>query len=79
MRQGQFFTEEQRKKIVWLLSSTELTTTEIAARMQCSRGAVATINRHYQIRDYGLLKRMRAPEACSLDEPAIERSQQSSN
>ena len=59
MRQGQVFTEEQRKKIVWLLSSTELTTTAIAVRMQCSRSAVAAINRHYQIRDYGLLKRMR--------------------
>jgi hypothetical protein len=59
MRQGQVFTEEQRKKILWLLSSTELNLSEIAARMQCSRSAVAAINRHYQIRDYGLLKRMR--------------------
>jgi hypothetical protein len=59
MRQGNVFTEEQRKRIVWLLESTELTTTEIAERMQCSRSAVAAINRHYQIRDYGLLKHIR--------------------
>jgi predicted DNA-binding protein YlxM (UPF0122 family) len=59
MRQGQGFTEDQRKRIVWLLSSTEMNLAEIAERMQCSRSAVAAINRHYQIRDYGLLKRMR--------------------
>jgi hypothetical protein len=59
MRQGHVFTEEQRKRIVWLLESTELTTTEIAERMQCSRSAVAAINRHYHIRDYGLLKQIR--------------------
>ena len=59
MRQGQLFTEDQRKRIVWLLASTELTTSEIAARMQCSRSAVAAINRHHQVRDYGLLKRIR--------------------
>jgi predicted DNA-binding protein YlxM (UPF0122 family) len=78
MRQGQVFTEEQRKRIVWLLSSTELNLAEIATRMQCSRSAVAAINRHYQIRDYGLLKRIRSKIAV-LDEPAIERSQQPSN
>jgi DNA-binding CsgD family transcriptional regulator len=59
MRKGQMFTEEQRQKIVWLLSSTELTTGEIAERMRCSRSAVASINRHHQIRDYALLKRAR--------------------
>jgi hypothetical protein len=59
MRQGHVFTEDQRKRIVWLLSSTEMNLAEIAVRMQCSRSAVAAINRHYQIRDYGLLKRMR--------------------
>jgi len=59
MRQGQLFTEEQRTRIVRLLSSTELTTAEIAKRMQCSRSAVASINRHYQIRDYPGLKRTR--------------------
>ncbi len=59
MRQGQLFTEDQLRRIVRLLSSTELTTAEIALRMQCSRSAVASINRHYQIRDYPGLRRAR--------------------
>jgi len=59
MRQGQLFTEEQRRTIARLLSTTELTTAEIAQRMQCSRSAVASINRHYQIRDYAGLRRVR--------------------
>jgi len=57
MTQRQMFTEEQRRRIVWLLTSTEMNTREIADRMQCSRSAVAAINRRYQIRDYGMLKR----------------------
>jgi hypothetical protein len=78
MRQGYLFTEDQRKRIVWLLASTELTTTEIAERMQCTRSAVAAINRHYQIRDYGLPKRIQRKIAV-LDNPAIECPQQSGN
>jgi hypothetical protein len=52
MRQGQVLHEAEILKIVGLLRSTELTLTEIATRMLCSRSYVAGINRRYRVRVY---------------------------
>jgi hypothetical protein len=52
MRQGQVLHEAEILKIVRLLRSTELTLTEIATRMLCSRSYVAGINRRYRVRIY---------------------------
>jgi hypothetical protein len=52
MRQGRVLPEAENLKIVRLLRSTDLTLTEIAARMFCSRSYVAGINRRYGVRIY---------------------------
>jgi len=54
--QGQYFTDQEIRRIVVLLSETDMTIPEIAARMQCSRSAVAAINRKWKIRVYNGLK-----------------------
>jgi hypothetical protein len=54
--QGRHFSEEEIGRIVSLLSQTELTISEIAARMRCSRSAVAAINRKWKVRTYDGLK-----------------------
>jgi hypothetical protein len=41
------------RRIVELLSSTEMSLAEIAERMGCSSALVAAINRRYEVRDYG--------------------------
>lgn len=50
--QGCFFTEQELKRIVTLLSHTDMTILEISQRMACSRSAVAAINRKFQVRKY---------------------------
>jgi hypothetical protein len=55
-KQGKSFTDEELRRIVSLLSTTEMTIGEIAERMQCSRSSVATVNRRLRIRDYGGLR-----------------------
>ena len=50
--QGRAFTEQEVQRIVSLLSNTEMTIPEIAARMHCSRSAVLSVNRRRQVRDY---------------------------
>ena len=52
-RQGSVFTQKEIDRIVWLLSSTDMTLKEIAERMHCSNGAIASINRRIGVRDYG--------------------------
>ena len=55
-RQGCALTKEKVQKIVTLLSSTDMTIPEIAARMGCSRSAIVSINRKSQVRDYAGLR-----------------------
>jgi transposase-like protein len=43
-------TEEKTQRIAKLLSETEMTVSEIAARMQCSRSVVNAINRKWKVR-----------------------------
>ena len=50
--QGRYFTPEELKRMVLLLRQTDMTLSEIAARMRCSRSAVASINRKFLVRDY---------------------------
>ena len=50
--QGRAFSEQEIERIVRLLSTTEMTIGEIAARMQCSRSAVISINRRCKVRAY---------------------------
>jgi predicted DNA-binding protein YlxM (UPF0122 family) len=52
-KQGRVFTDEQLRRIVNLLSTTDLAIPQIAERMQCSRSAVVAINRKFGIRQYG--------------------------
>jgi hypothetical protein len=52
MAQGKHFSDSVLNQIIHLLSSSELTISEIAARMACSRSAVASVNRRFQVRDY---------------------------
>ena len=50
--QGRYFTEGEIKRIVMLLRGSDMSLPEIADRMRCSRNAIATINRKFQIRRY---------------------------
>jgi hypothetical protein len=55
-RQGRALTEDEVAKIINLLYATEMTIPEIAQRMSCSRSAVASVNRKFQVRDYAGLR-----------------------
>ncbi|HET9216212.1 MAG TPA: hypothetical protein VFR18_04495 [Terriglobia bacterium] len=52
-RQGCALRESEIQKIVHLLASTDMSLTEIAQRTGCTRGAIAAINRRFQVRLYG--------------------------
>jgi hypothetical protein len=52
-RQGCALQESEIRRIVSLLASTDMSLLEIAQRTGCSRGAIAAINRRYQVREYG--------------------------
>jgi ribosomal protein S13 len=50
--QGKSFSDEELKRIIALLRDSEMSLPEIASRMGCSRSAVASINRKFQVRTY---------------------------
>ena len=50
--QGNAISAKEVLKIVQLLTKTDLTIRDIAERMGCSRSAIASINRRYEIRVY---------------------------
>ena len=52
-RQGCALDDNEIRKIVNLLASTDMSLCDIAQRTGCSRGAIAAINRRYQVREYG--------------------------
>ena len=54
--QGRSFSDEEIRRIVLLLSETEMTISEIAARMRCSCSGVAAINRKWKVRAYNGLR-----------------------
>ena len=51
--QGRYFSDDELQRIVMLLRETDMTLTDIAGRMGCSRNAVAVINRKFEVRLYG--------------------------
>jgi hypothetical protein len=51
--QGIHFPAETIERIKRLLAATDVSLADIADRMECSKSAVASINRKYGIRDYG--------------------------
>ena len=52
-RQGWSMSEMEIRRITYLLSETDLVAAVIAERMGCSKSAIMSINRRFQIRDYG--------------------------
>ena len=65
---GKALSENQIRKIVSLLASTELTVLEIAERMGCSRSTVVSINRFHGIRDY---QGHRSVWVCNTPAPSV--------
>ena len=53
---GKIMAQESVQRIVDLLASTEMTVTEIAERMACSKSVVIAINRRFQVRAYNGLR-----------------------
>jgi len=51
-RQGQALSEHEVQRILHLLTSTEMSITDIAKRMGCGRSVIASINRKYRVRQY---------------------------
>jgi len=52
-RQGCVLQDFEVRRILMLLASTHMTIPEIAERLGCSRSAIVSINRKYNVRDYG--------------------------
>ena len=50
---GRSFPDETVRRVIELLSSTDMTIEEIAKRMSCCRNTILGINRKFRIRDYG--------------------------
>ena len=50
--QGNYFSEDELHRILVLLRDSEMSLPEIADRMNCSRSAVAAVNRKFQVRLY---------------------------
>src|SRR5438094_105267 len=50
--QGRYFSGDEIKRIIMLLRESDMSLPEIANRMNCSRSAVAEINRKFNIRLY---------------------------
>ena len=51
-RQGYLLNANEVARILKLLRETDLGLHEIAQRMMCTRGAIASINRRYRVRVY---------------------------
>jgi hypothetical protein len=52
-RQGRVLHDSEVRTIVILLKTTDMAIPAIAKRMGCSRSAIVSINRKFQVRDYG--------------------------
>ena len=51
-RQGRALHEGEVRRIVSLLATTDMSIGDIAERIGCSRSAVVTVNRKFQVRSY---------------------------
>jgi hypothetical protein len=66
---GQAFTEDEVRRITLLLAQTDMTCAEIAARMRCSRSAIANINKKCKVRVYdGLRSSWEKPAPATLSD-----------
>ena len=73
--QGRAFNEDQIGRIIHLLSKTDMTISEIAERMRCSRSAVVRINGKFKLRAYNGRKASwgrSMPAALSADDTIDE-------
>jgi len=52
-QRGWSLSEMEIRRIADLLSETDLAVASIAERMGCSKSAIMSVNRRFQIRDYG--------------------------
>jgi hypothetical protein len=68
-KQGCALQENEVRKIINLLASTDMSLLDIAQRTGCSRGAIAAINRRHRIRDYAGRRTSWAvlPETSSIE------------
>ena len=74
--QGHALTTEEIRRIVALLAETQMTMPEIAMRMHCSRSAIVSINRRFQVREYGGFRsKWEAPRDAvdSAPQPELEK------
>ena len=69
--QGQALSTDEIRRIVSLLAETQMTMPEIAMRMHCSRSAVVSINRRFQVREYSGF-RSKWENSKALVDPASE-------
>ena len=76
--QGHALNPEKVNRIAWLLEHTEMTVPEIAVRMHCSRSAVLSINRRFQIRQYLGLRSIWEKSQRASQEPSSPRGAESS-
>ena len=49
---GRFFLDSEISRIVWLLTSTDMSIGDIAKRMCCSASAINAVNRRMNVRHY---------------------------
>ena len=49
---GHFFRDSEIRTIVWLLTSTDMTLSDIAKRMSCSVSAINAVNKRKNVRLY---------------------------
>jgi len=54
--QGRSMRGDEVQQVIHLLFSTDMTVGEIAERMSCSKSTVISINRRFQVREYGGLR-----------------------
>jgi predicted transcriptional regulator len=55
-RQGYALSEQEVRKILQLLSTTDMSIGDIAKRMGCSHSVVVSINRKFKVRQYAGLR-----------------------
>jgi hypothetical protein len=51
-RQGRYFSQAALDRIIGLLAETDMSLSDIALRMRCSRSAINAVNGKYRIRHY---------------------------
>ena len=62
-KQGSVLSEQKVQKIVALLCSTDMTMAQIAARMNCTKSVVVSVNRRFRVRKVNLSSKRSAYQA----------------